>query len=601
MPSLASSDENAFSNPRASASSPSPSSPVADTVLICSIAIGACVDSLRAHASDVSNSSWSGTTLLTSPSCSASYAPIGVPSRFSSSALPSPTSRGSRCVPPKPGMMPRLISGWPNVADSAAMRKSHAIDSSQPPPNAIELTDAIVTVGDFSIAVMKPCADSISFSPCERSILVNSLMSAPAENVKMFDEANTSTRSLPSTSCHSDASSSITCGESGFAGGRLSQQMPTSPRVSSAIVSRPPWSPSGCGQGKKPWPGFLPSRPCATSRRSNSGGAKFSPHSCCARSRAASTSSSPCSSARVNGPGRMPAPIIIPVSMSLSDAMPSSSTRHDSTIVLRPSRSTSVPVTSFWSVAVLIEALSGLLPEVPALDQLLHLRHHVEAIAVRVVQVLGHVEDGVEPQQVRQEERPHRDGAGLLDHLVDVLHVEALVRHGLPDLGRGRVEDPVHDEAGRLAAADRRLADLLGEVERRLHRLLRGVLALDHLDQAHHRRRVEEVEAADLVASRSRLPHLGDRERRGVRREDRVARRDLVELGEHGLLDLNPLGHRLNDEVDVAEALVIGRAGDAPEDRGGLRVGILLRDLLLLHEAGELTVRHVLGLLQARV
>ena len=42
MPSLASSDENAFSNPRASASRPSPSSPVADTVLICSIAKGAC-------------------------------------------------------------------------------------------------------------------------------------------------------------------------------------------------------------------------------------------------------------------------------------------------------------------------------------------------------------------------------------------------------------------------------------------------------------------------------------------------------------------------------------------------------------------------------
>src|SRR3954471_8312015 len=132
------------------------------------------------------------------------------------------------------------------------MRKSLAIESSQPPPKAIELTEAIVPVDDFSIDVIKPCADSISFSPCERSILVNSLMSAPAENVKMFDDANTSTRSFPSTCCHSDASSSITCGDRGLAGGRLSQQMPTSPRVSSAIVSRPFCSPSGCGYGKKP-------------------------------------------------------------------------------------------------------------------------------------------------------------------------------------------------------------------------------------------------------------------------------------------------------------------------------------------------------------
>src|SRR3954470_21425412 len=99
-------------------------------------------------------------------------------------------------------MIPRLISGWPKVADSAAIRKSHAIDSSQPPPKASEFTDAIVTVDDFSIEVIQPCADEIRSSPAERSIFVNSLMSAPAENVNRFDDANTSTRSLPSTSFH---------------------------------------------------------------------------------------------------------------------------------------------------------------------------------------------------------------------------------------------------------------------------------------------------------------------------------------------------------------------------------------------------------------
>ena len=39
------------------------------------------------------------------------------------------------------------------------MRKSHAIDSSQPPPNASEFTEAIVTVDDFSMPVMNPCAE----------------------------------------------------------------------------------------------------------------------------------------------------------------------------------------------------------------------------------------------------------------------------------------------------------------------------------------------------------------------------------------------------------------------------------------------------------
>src|SRR5262245_9890816 len=194
------------------------------------------------------------------------------------------------------------------------------------------------------------------------------------------------------------------------------------------------------------------------------GGSKASPHSRWARSSASSTTSSPCSSARENGPGRMPAPIIIPISMSLAEATPSSSTRQDSTRVLRPIRSTSEAVT--WLLAaVLIEPLPGLLPEVAGLDQLLHPRRDVEALrAVRVAQVLGYVEDGVEPQQVREEERAHRDRPRVLDDLVDLLDVEVLRLGHAPDLRHRRVEDPVDDEARHLAAAHRRLADRLGEV-----------------------------------------------------------------------------------------------------------------------------------------
>src|SRR3954469_12835317 len=164
----------------------------------------------------------------------------------------------------------------------------------------------------------------------------------------------------------------------------------------------------------------------------------------------------------------MPAPAIMPISMSLSEAMPSSRTRHDSTSVFSDSRWTSVLVASL--VAVLIEALSGLRAEVSCLDQFLHLGHDVEAVAERVVQVLRDVQDRVEAEHVGEEERPHRDGAGLLDHLVDLLHVEALLVDRLPDLARRRVQDPVDDEAGRLGTADRLLLDLLGEVVGVLYR-----------------------------------------------------------------------------------------------------------------------------------
>src|SRR6516164_143483 len=44
------------------------------------------------------------------------------PVSISSMALPSPTRRVNRCVPPPPGMIPRLISGCPSLALSEVIR-----------------------------------------------------------------------------------------------------------------------------------------------------------------------------------------------------------------------------------------------------------------------------------------------------------------------------------------------------------------------------------------------------------------------------------------------------------------------------------------------
>ena len=104
----------------------------------------------------------------------------------------------------------------------------------------------MVTVEDSSMARMNLCVLSISSRPSwSGDIFENSLRSAPAEKVKMFEEAITTARSLPSISAHSSASSLTSCGEIAFVGGRLSQMIPTSPRVSSAMVSRD-WPSSGC-------------------------------------------------------------------------------------------------------------------------------------------------------------------------------------------------------------------------------------------------------------------------------------------------------------------------------------------------------------------
>ncbi len=70
-----------------------------------------------------------------------------------------------------------------------------------------------------------------------------------------------------------------------------------------------------------------------------------------------------------------------------------------------------------------------------------------------------------------------------------------------------------------------------------------------------------------------------------------MAGRDRVELGEDRLLDLHPLGDGLDDEVDVAEAVVARRAVDAAEDLLDLGGRLLLGELALLDEAGDLALR----------
>ena len=252
-------------------------------------------------------------------------------------------------------------------------------------------------------------------------------------------------------------------------------------------------------------------------------------------------------------------------------------------------------------LAVLEEALAAALgAELAVGDQLLQALVDVEALAVGLVEVLGDVQDGVEAEQVGEEERAHRRHLGAGDRLVDRLQREAVLLLGAPDLADRRHQDPVDDEAGDLTADDRLLLDRLGEVVGGGGGLLRGVLADDHLDQRHHRGRVEEVEADDLVGAQRRLAHLGDRERGGVGGEDRVAGRGGVDLAEDRLLDRHLLRHRLDHEVDVAELLVAGGAGDPPHHLGQAGVGLLLGQLLLLDQARELALGDRAGLLDAR-
>ena len=88
-------------------------------------------------------SSAAGATRLTRPMRNASSGVYGRPLKIISFAIPAPTSRGRRCVPPPAGSAPKRISGRPMVAVSAITRMSHASAISHPPPIAAPLIAAI--------------------------------------------------------------------------------------------------------------------------------------------------------------------------------------------------------------------------------------------------------------------------------------------------------------------------------------------------------------------------------------------------------------------------------------------------------------------------
>ena len=146
-----------------------------------------------------------------------------------------------------------------------------------------------------------------------------------------------------------------------------------------------------------------------------------------------------------------------------------------------------------------------------------------------------------------------------------------------------RAQNPVDGEAGAVAHGDRRLAEPFGKGHGGGVRGIAGLQAADDLQQRHHRHRIEEVHADVALGMRDRGRKLGDGDRRGVGRQHRVRRNDAVELLEDAQLDVEILGGGLDHQLRLGHGGIVGRALDAPEDRGPVR----LADLILLDQADE--------------
>ena len=125
-----------------------------------------------------------------------------------------------------------------------------------------------------------------------------------------------------------------------------------------------------------------------------------------------------------------------------------------------------------------------------------------------------------------------------------------------------------------------------------------AVIGRIDLDQLHHRRRVEEVDAADQFRAGRRHREFDDRKRRGVGREDRSGLGDAVEFGEERRLHGEILDDRLDHQIAVGEVAEVGGGGDPAEDRSAfVSFEAALVDLAFeaLGELGDRRLGAVLG------
>ena len=155
----------------------------------------------------LSISSASGYTAFTKRMRNASEAGMGLPVRTNCIAYDAPTTRGRRCVPPKPGVMPSVTSGWATFAPSPARRISQQSASSNPPPSAYPLIAAMVGTRRSSSALNALCATAANrFAPFASKSAI-SPMSAPAINAFCPVPVTMSTRTESSASISRNACS----------------------------------------------------------------------------------------------------------------------------------------------------------------------------------------------------------------------------------------------------------------------------------------------------------------------------------------------------------------------------------------------------------
>ena len=222
-----------------------------ETRLISRTASGACPANLRAHASAVSSSSWSGTSRFASPSSKASSARIGSPRQVHLQRLGAADQAWEPLRAAETGDDPEVDLGLP---EGGRLPRDAEVAAHRELAPAAEC--AGVDGGDRDdLTALHRAQEAVHLVEQRsrrrrRPSSVNALMSAPAQNSIGLADANTTARTSPSSTTvdHNVTSVRTTSGEIEFAGGRSSHAIATDPRRSSLTGSS---SHPGSGLGRR--------------------------------------------------------------------------------------------------------------------------------------------------------------------------------------------------------------------------------------------------------------------------------------------------------------------------------------------------------------
>src|ERR1051325_158425 len=234
--------------------------------------------------------------------------------------------------------------------------------------------------------------------------------------------------------------------------------------------------------------------------------------------------------------------------------------------------------------APVVEAAARL-PAVPARDH--HALQERRGREARLLELVEHdladVVRGVEADVVGEEQRPHRIAAAELHGVVDVVATGEPLLVDADRVEHVGHEQAIHHDPVGLAAIHHGLPERHAPGARLGYHGRVGAHGAHHLDELHERHRVEEVEPDEALGALAEVAHLGDRQARGVRREDRARLGEPLERTEQLFLERDVLRGGLDDQVAVGQVLELDRSGQVLLHL----VELVGRDLAFVHAGLE--------------